>query len=122
MAGMIGARYDIDGIWRVQSVYVRALCRGQGIGATLVERLVGKLEQVYHAKNIILIVNTTQQVAIHTYLKSGFVVREVLENQESGDGKYYTKFVMCWTRKEEVFYTVSPSKFLFPQNGCTENG
>lgn len=94
IVGMVGAELKDESTWCLKSVYVAYEYRGQGIGTKLLEGIVEKLERNCDARMIELIVNTVQLAAIRVYTKCGFVVREVMENQKSGDGKRYTKFSM----------------------------
>ncbi len=104
IVGMVGAELKDGGIWSLKSVYVAFEYRGQGIGTRLLEKIIEKLERNRHAHMIELTVNTVQSAAVSVYKKCGFTVREVKENQESGDGKKYTKFNMY-----RNFYPVSVS-------------
>ncbi len=94
MVGMVGAELKDGSIWCLKSVYVTPEYRGQGIGTRLLEKMVETLERNHHAHVIELTVNTVQLAAVRVYKKCGFTVREIKENQESGDGKKYTKFSM----------------------------
>ncbi len=94
VVGIVGASKKEENNWVLKEVYVRAGYRKQGIGTTLLEAMMWKLDHLYGAKKIELIVNTKQDAAIDLYKKCGFIVAGTLENQESGDGNVYTKFVM----------------------------
>ncbi|HRH23064.1 MAG TPA: GNAT family N-acetyltransferase [Candidatus Magasanikbacteria bacterium] len=94
IVGMVGADLRDEKTWCLKSVFVAYEYRGQGIGTRLLEEVIEKLERNYHARMIELTVNILQIAAIRVYTKCGFVVREIMENQESGDGKKYTKFNM----------------------------
>ncbi len=80
--------------WNLKSVYVQPQYRGQGIGTTLLESTIERLEKILHAEVIELTVNTLQKSAIRIYTKCGFIIKQTMENQVSGDGRLYTKFIM----------------------------
>lgn len=92
--GIVGTEKGINDTWTLKSVYVKPEHRGQGIGTALLEAIIWKLDHLHHARIIELKVNTRQEVAINLYKKCGFTVVDTLENQESGDGNLYTKFIM----------------------------
>lgn len=94
IVGIVSAELKNTKSWNLKSVYVAQEYRGQGIGTKLLEGVIEKLERNYNAHMIELTVNSLQSAAIRVYKKCGFVVREIMENQESGDGKHYTKFSM----------------------------
>ena len=94
VVGIVGARKKENSDWILKEVYVRENNRGQGIGTQLLEAMMWRLDHVHSAIKIELIVNTRQHAAVALYKKCGFIVAGVLENQESGDGNFYTKFIM----------------------------
>ncbi len=94
MVGMVSAELRGESTWCLKSVYVTGEYRGQGIGTRLLEGVIAELEKNYTVQVIELTVNTLQTAAIRVYTKCGFVVREIMENQVSGDGKTYTKYSM----------------------------
>ncbi len=93
--GTIGAEKVLENVWRLKELYVQKNYRGRGVGQKLLEAIIWKLDHLHHARVIELKVNTRQEVAINLYKKCGFTIASTLENQESGDGKRYTKFIMC---------------------------
>lgn len=94
IVGIVGAEIKQNNTWVLKEVYVQKEYRGQGVGSRLLEAIVWKLDHIHHARTVELKVNTKQEVAINLYKKFGFIVESVLENQKSGDGNLYTKFVM----------------------------
>lgn len=94
IVGIAGAIKKDGEVWNIKSVFVRHEYRGQRIGRRLLEALIWKLDHIHMARKIELIVNTKQEAAIALYKKCGFVVVETRDNQKSGDGNMYTKFVM----------------------------
>ena len=92
--GIVGAEKKEQNTWVLKEVYVQKEHRGKNFGSRLLEAIIWKLDHVCSAIKIELIVNTRQHAAVALYKKCGFIVAGVLENQESGDGNFYTKFIM----------------------------
>lgn len=92
--GIVGAEKKENDTWVLKEVYVQKEYRGKNFGSGLLEAIIWKLDHIHHAQIIKLKVNSKQEAAINLYKKCGFIVETVLENQESGDGNRYTKFVM----------------------------
>jgi putative acetyltransferase len=94
IVGIVGAEKKNNETWILKSVYVQSEYRGQGIGTKLLQSIIQILEERKHAEVIELTVNTIQKAAVHVYTKCEFQIKEVLENQQSGDGNLYIKFIM----------------------------
>lgn len=98
LIGMAGASADDENNWKIKNVYIKPEYRGKGISTKILQETIEKINSRRDVKLIQLKVNTKQEPAIRLYQKCGFQIIETLQNQASGDGKEYSKYIMRFVK------------------------
>lgn len=94
LVGTIGAFEKLDGVWRINAVYVKPAYRGKGLSAKLLKQITDLISSRNNSKELELTVNIKQEAAVRLYQSSGFKIVGIEKGHVMGDGQSYDSYMM----------------------------